>query len=263
MKINKLINEKTLLVMGILNYTPDSFSDGGDFNNPESALSHAKNMIKCGADIIDLGCESTRPNADIVSLDDEIKRISEILPKLRANLPHTLISIDTYKPEVARYALENGADIINDVSGLSNFDMIKLVSEYDATLIVMHNGDAKNCFEVFEALFEYTNKCNDYGLKRANIIVDPGIGFGKDAKLNIEITKYLNYLTKYNYPVLYGCSRKRTVDYLMGGNTSPKDRDLTTTLLNYEAIKNGANIIRVHNVRYAEELVNFYQSFNN
>ncbi len=265
-KINKLIKEKEILIMGILNFTPDSFSDGGDFFNIESALAQVEKMINDGADIIDIGCESTRLGAEKVSVEDEILRLKLILPIIRKHFPNILISIDTYKSEVATFAVENGADIINDVYGAKNNNMAEVAKKYNVPIIVMHNGATEKGNEIGSLLLdlqESVDVCLNAGIKKENIIVDPGIGFGKDdATENLIITNELEKLQTFGCTILYAVSRKRTTNYILGGGTNPKERDVVSAVLSLEAIRRGAKIVRMHNVKIMKETIDTYHFVN-
>lgn len=264
-KLKKLINTKKYLIMGILNFTPDSFSDGGDFFNVEDALNQVSEMIKNGADIIDIGCESTRPNATKVTVKEELERVKSILPVIRDRFPNILLSIDTYKKEVAEFALENGVDILNDVYGAKGNDMATVAAKYDVPIIVMHNGTTEKGNEINKMLLdlqESVNICLKAGVKKENIIVDPGIGFGKEAEENIVISKNIYKLKELGCEILYAASRKRTTDFILGGNSSPKDRDIVSATLSLEAIRMGASIVRVHNVKIMSEMILAYKYIN-
>lgn len=266
-KINKLIKEKEILIMGILNFTPDSFSDGGDFFNIESALAQVEKMINDGADIIDIGCESTGPGAEKVSVEDEILRLKLILPIIRKHFPNILISIDTYKSEVATFAVENGADIINDVYGAKNNNMAEVAKKYNVPIIVMHNGGTAKGNEISSLVAELRESvdiCLESGVKRENIIVDPGIGlgFGKEAEENLIITNELQELERLGCTILYAASRKSTTDFILGGGTNPKDRDVVSAVLSLEAIRRGAKIVRMHNVKIMKETIDTYHFVN-
>lgn len=266
-KINKLIKEKEILIMGILNFTPDSFSDGGDFFNVEDALKQVEKMIIEGADIIDIGCESTGPGAEKVSVEDEILRLETILPHLRAKYPDVLFSIDTYKKEVAEYALKTGVDILNDVYGAKGNDMSIVAAKYDVPIIVMHNGGTAKGNEISSLVAELRESvdiCLESGVKKENIIVDPGIGlgFGKEAEENLIITNELQELERLGCTILYAASRKSTTDFILGGGTNPKDRDVVSAVLSLEAIRRGAKIVRMHNVKIMKETIDTYNFVN-
>lgn len=255
-------------IMGILNVTPDSFSDGGKFLAFESAIKHAEEMITEGADIIDIGGESTRPGADAVSEENELSRVIPIIKELRSNFSDIVISIDTYKSKVAKKALENGADIINDISGL-RFDpeMVNVVADFDVPVVIMHiKGTPKDMQrnpvyeDLIKELLEYFNEridaLNKHGIEQ--IIIDPGIGFGKELDDNLQIIKYLKAFTIFGLPILIGTSRKSFIGHITG---EPIEERLTGTLAaNSIALVNGANILRVHDVKPHKELIKIFEA---
>ncbi len=232
--------------MGILNITPDSFSDGGFFYSAENAISHAKKLIEDGADIIDVGAESTRPNFTPISADEEISRLEKILPAIKKfGVP---ISIDTYKPEVAEFAIKNGAAIINDISG-SMFDVAK---KFSVPIIAMHNekisdgdiiSDIKNFFR--------KNLRDDL-----QIIFDVGIGFNKTQEENLTILKNLRelkFIDGVEIPLLLGVSRKSVIGYATGFDVN--NRDEATGAICVLAASQGVNIVRVHNVEMISKML--------
>ena len=248
-KVFKL-SSKTL-VMGILNVTPDSFSDGGKYFSVDSAKAHAKKLIADGADIIDIGAESTKPNAIPISADEELARLEKILPEVKNfGVP---ISIDTYKPEIALRALEMGADIINDVHGLEDSRMIDVVRKFNAPVVAMHNEKCSDAdiIEDVKKFFRRTVKnCSERGFDTTQIIFDPGIGFGKTYDDDLTILRRLDELKTLDgrkIPLLIGVSRKRVIGRATGLNLD--QRDEATGALCVDAINKGANIVRVHNVK--------------
>ena len=246
-----ILGERTL-VMGILNVTPDSFSDGGKYNNLDSAIKQAEKLILDGADIIDVGGESTRPGHIQISSEEEISRVVPIIEKISKNLD-TVISIDTYKYNVAEEAIKAGANIINDIWGLQydNGEMAELVKKSSLPIIVMHNQNdeiySKDIMLSLREFFEKTYKIADkYGIDRDKIILDPGLGFGKNAEQNIEILSRLNELRDMG-SILLGASKKRFIGKLL--NDLPFDErvegTVATTVI---GIEKGVDIVRVHNV---------------
>ena len=246
-----LLGERTL-VMGILNVTPDSFSDGGKYNSIDAALAQAKKLIAEGADIIDVGGESTRPGHTQISSEEEIKRVVPVIEKLSRELD-IVISIDTYKYDVAEEAIKAGAHIINDIWGLQydNGEMAELVKKYDIPIIVMHNQNdeiyKKDIMLTLREFFEKTYKISDkYEIDRNKIILDPGLGFGKNVEQNIEVLSRLNELRDMG-PILLGASKKRFIGKLL--NDLPFDErvegTVATTVI---GIEKGVDIVRVHNV---------------
>ncbi len=246
-----ILGERTL-VMGILNVTPDSFSDGGRYNNLDSAMKQAERLISEGADIIDVGGESTRPGHIQITSEEEISRVVPIIEKISKNLD-TIISIDTYKYDVAKEAIKVGANIINDIWGLQydNGEMAELVKKYNLPLIAMHNQNDevynKDIMLVLREFFEKTFKIADkYGIDRDTIILDPGLGFGKNVEQNIEVLSRLNELKDMG-SILLGASKKRFIGKLL--NDLPFDErvegTVATTVI---GIERGVDIVRVHNV---------------
>lgn len=251
------LSRKTL-IMGILNVTPDSFSDGGKYPGEEKALEHALKMIEDGADIIDIGGESTRPGAEKIDLKTEINRVIPVIEKIRqkSDIP---ISIDTYKSQVALEALAAGADIVNDISGL-NFDtqMAEVITQAGASAVLMHiqgtpesmqkNPTYQNMIdEILVYLSHAAQKLIDLGLEKHKIALDPGIGFGKPWKDNFELIRYLEEFKSSGFPVLVGPSRKSFIGNLLD---LPADQRLAGTLASVAcSVQNGADIIRVHDVK--------------
>ena len=249
--------EKTYL-MGILNVTPDSFSDGGEFNSIKSALTQAKEMISNGVDIIDIGGESTRPNAEAVTVEAELQRVIPVIQQLRqeSSIP---ISIDTTKATVAKKAIAAGADIVNDISG-ATFDngMLETVAQLDVPIILMHiRGNPKTMqsltnyqdvvAEVKEFLNEQVNKAIACGIARDKIIIDPGIGFAKKAEQSLELLQRLFEFKALELPILVGVSRKSFMRPILQKD-DPKERIWGTAAACYGAIARGADILRVHDV---------------
>ena len=248
----EIILGKRTVVRGILNVTPDSFSDGGKYNNLDSAMKQAEKLISEGADIIDVGGESTRPGHIQIISEEEISRVVPIIEKISKNLD-TIISIDTYKYDVAEEAIKAGANIINDIWGLQydNGEMAELVKKSNLPIIVMHNQNdeiySKDIMLSLREFFEKTYKIADkYGIDRDKIILDPGLGFGKNAEQNIEVLSRLNELKDMG-SILLGASKKRFIGKLL--NDLPFDErvegTVATTVI---GIEKGVDIVRVHNV---------------
>ena len=258
---SNLISDNQLYVMGILNVTPDSFSDGGKFNEINLAIEYALEMIESGADIIDIGGESSRPGAAEVSVDEEIKRTIPTIQKIIKEKPNAIISIDTTKPEVAEAALENGASIINDISALSDSRMIDVVKKHDATLVVMHMQgkprtmqDNPSYNNVVEEVFNYLETKIKFVKENGvnSIIVDPGIGFGKSVNHNYELLRNLTNFQNLETPLLIGVSRKSLIGKSL--NLDVSERDIATVILETDAVIKGAKIIRTHNVKNCVQL---------
>ncbi|MCP4157457.1 MAG: dihydropteroate synthase [bacterium] len=250
------------VVMGVLNVTPDSFSDGGDFFKNGAALRQAEQMVKDGASIIDVGGESTRPGAEKVSVDEEIDRVLPVVERIKQEL-EVSVSIDTYKERVARVAvLEAGADIVNDISALTFSEhMAETIAQLDVPVIIMHikgtpENMQKNPFyaDLIPELIQFFHDRIDYalskGVKKSKIIIDPGIGFGKRFEDNIEIIKELKQFKEFELPILMGLSRKSFLGTITN-EPDPKKREIETVTADLISILNGANIIRVHDVKNA------------
>ena len=239
------------LIMGILNGTPDSFSDGGRYNTSDTAVAHAKSMIEQGADIIDVGVESTRPGHTQISVADEIGRMKEILlPVLEVST--VPVSVDTYRAETAEFALSHGAHILNDIWGLKyDKDMAAVAAKYDVPVIIMHNQNHTNYDDIIDDMkaffFSSVDLALKEGVKPQNIWLDPGIGFGKDYAQNVEVIQRLGEITVYEYPVLLAPSRKRFIGTIL--NELPADqRDEGTVATCITGMIQGVDMVRVHNV---------------
>ena len=259
------------LIMGILNITPDSFSDGGKYFDEESALTHAMEMLEAGADIIDIGGESTRPGSMPVSIDEEWRRVSGIINRLLKE-EQVMLSVDTYKSEIARRALESGVHIINDISGLT-FDpgMTRLIADYRVPVVLMHikgtprdmqkNPSYQNLMdEVYDFLYRQCRHAEENGITK--IIVDPGIGFGKRPEDNHELIRRIREFKSLGYPLLLGSSRKSFIGF--GLKDPQADRMIGSITSAIYAILNGANIVRVHDVdetRQAIQMINSIENF--
>jgi len=246
------------LVMGILNVTPDSFSDRGLYGDAEAAIRHGLQMAEDGADVIDVGGESTRPGAQAVTAEEELARVIPIVEAL-ADQIRTPISIDTYKPEVARAALDAGAGIINDIMGLADPEMRALSAERRTPSIIMHMKGTPRTMqedpvyedvvsEIMAFLRERVEAVVGAGLPREYLIVDPGIGFGKTAEHNLEIIRKLADFKSLGLPILIGPSRKAFIGKVLG-DLPPTERLEGTAAAVALSIANGANIVRVHDVK--------------
>jgi len=252
-----MTSSTSVRVMGILNVTPDSFSDGGMHYSFESAVEQAGRMIEEGADVLDIGGESTRPYAEPVTEDEELRRVIPVIEAIRRRW-RTPISIDTSKAAVARAALAAGADIINDVSALrKDPQMLKVVLSCNAQLIIMHmKGTPADMqvqpeytdvvTEIIDFFQERLNWLEANGVARERLIIDPGIGFGKTADHNLSILKRLGELTALKIPVLLGHSRKRFLGELSG--LAVQDRDNLTAVVSALSVSKGIAMVRVHDV---------------
>ena len=239
------------LIMGILNTTPDSFSDGGKHDSLSTALDHAKKMIDEGVDIIDIGGESTRPGALKVTEEEELSRVIPVIKSLKGI--NTLLSIDTYKSGVAKSALEAGADILNDIWGLQGDEkMAHVAAKYDAPIIAMHNQiGTEYTQDIIASMILFFEKTLDIaskaGIKKEKIIFDPGIGFGKTAEQNIEVMRRLKELHVLECPLLLGTSRKSMIGHILDLPVNERlEGTLATSVIGIEA---GVSILRVHDVR--------------
>jgi len=245
------IGERTY-VMGILNATPDSFSDGGRFNEVEAGVRHARQMVEEGADIIDVGGESTRPGAAEVTLDDELKRVVPLIQAIRANV-NVPISIDTYKAKVAEAALNAGANIVNDVWGLQREpEIAKVAAKAGAPVIAMHNQKGHEYDEdIIASMIKFFKKsiqiALDAGVPKEHIILDPGIGFGKTPAQNVIVMGRLHELHVLGYPILLGTSRKSMIGKIL--DLPSDERVEGTVATNVLGVLAGMEIIRVHDVK--------------
>ena len=261
------LGERTL-IMGILNATPDSFSDGGQYYSLDKALEHSLEMIDDGADIIDIGGESTRPGAIKVSLEDELNRTIPLIKELRKR-SDVAISIDTTKASVAREALLAGANIINDVSGFQLDPKMKQVAkELEAGCAIMHmrgtpDNMQKNCNygdlvkEVKAELQASVDSLLSMGLKQNQLVIDPGIGFSKTAEQNISLMRGLNQLSSMDYPILLGTSRKSFIGHILD-ESDAKERVWGTAASLCVGIQQGAHIMRVHDVKEMAQVCKVY-----
>lgn len=247
----KLELGRSTLIMGILNVTPDSFSDGGRFNETERAVNRALQLVAEGADIIDIGGESTRPGHEKVSMDEELSRVIPVIEAIHREAPHIPLSIDTYKAEVARQSIEVGAHIINDIWGFKEDpNMASVAAALDCPVILMHNRkdrDYTNLIEdVKSDLMESVNIALDAGVKRSRIILDPGIGFAKDYEENMKVMMSLDELVELGYPVLLATSRKK---FIRTALDLPVDDVVEGTAATVAfGIAQGCQIVRVHDV---------------
>ena len=248
-------------IMGILNVTPDSFSDGGKYNSVDTALQHCEEMLEQGADIIDIGGCSTRPNNAIATQQEEMSRVIPVLKALRLRFPEATISIDTFRKDIAEACVIEGADLINDISGgLFDSEMLPYIGKNRIPYVLMH------CVGTPETMHQYSldgdihqtvldffvRQCDileSYGDQQ--IILDPGIGFGKSLEANYALLSHLERYRHHEYPILIGVSRKSMIRKLLGPDADPENG---TTLLNTIATLNGADFLRVHNVKNAVDL---------
>ena len=268
---NKKILAHKPLIMGVLNVTEDSFSDGGKFINPDNAYAHAVRMIEEGADMIDIGGESSRPGAQPISAETEIRNVLPVIEKIRANsdIP---ISIDTLKPAVAQKAIEAGADIINDITGARNHELVMVAAAKKAGYIAMHmqgnpqtmqkNPEYENVVsEIFDNLSEASKTLEDAGVEPEGIILDVGFGFGKTVEHNLALLKYHSQFKSLGKPMLAGISRKSMFQSVTGANVD--DRVIETISAHYHCLSQGARILRVHDVKEAQKSIKVFHAIEN
>lgn len=259
----KLLDLSSPVIMGILNVTPDSFYDGGFYDNEKKVLSQVKKMIDQGARIIDVGGYSSRPGADDITANLELERVLPIVKLIKENFPEVLISIDTFRSEVAKQCVKNGADIVNDISGGSlDSKMFEIVADLGVPYIMMHmRGNPSNMMNktdyenVINEIEEYFKQkielAKSFGVN--NIIIDPGFGFSKTTEQNFNILNNLNFLNKLDKPLLIGVSRKSMIYKTLG--ISPIDSLNGSTVLHTISLLKGAKIIRTHDVKEARECI--------
>ncbi|MBO8178353.1 MAG: dihydropteroate synthase [Bacillus sp. (in: Bacteria)] len=239
------------LIMGILNVTPDSFSDGGHYTTIEKAVEHAKQLVEDGADIIDIGGESTRPGHEPVPLEEELRRVIPVVEAV-SKAVDVPISIDTYKAETAKQAIEAGAHIINDVWGAKKEpEIAKVAAEYGVPIILMHNRINRDYSsfirDVIQDVYESIFIAKQAGVTDEQIILDPGIGFAKDVKQNIEMMQHLDVLVSLGYPVLLGTSRKSMIGKILDLPVNERVEGTGATVC--YGIQKGCQIVRVHDVK--------------
>ena len=267
-KIERIFDQRsTPLIMGILNVTPDSFFDGGKYSEEQHWLEHTKQMIEAGADLIDIGAYSTRPGAKNISETEELQRLIKVIVSLRKNFQNLLISVDTFRANVAEQAVVAGANIINDISGgTMDSKMFETIAKLDVPYVLMHiKGTPETMQEnpvytdvVAEVGAFFKNKVaelNKLGVKK--VILDPGFGFGKTEEHNYQLLKNLSTFQEFDLPILAGISRKSMVNKLL--NIRSKDLVNGTSILNTIAVQNGAKILRVHDVKEAKEVVKIFE----
>ena len=262
----KLIDLSSPKIMGILNVTPDSFSDGGKFNEEKSALVQTEKMLKDGAEIIDIGAQSTRPNSEFLKAEDEISRIGTVISKIKKEFPEALISLDTFYSEVVKFGFNEGIDMVNDISG-GNYDdkMFKTVGETQLPYILMHvNPTYESMHEkiIEEDIIISLNKyfsgkiqqLRSFGVK--DIILDPGFGFGKTVEQNHQMIGDLEFIGFGRYPLLVGISRKSFIYKPLG--KSPLEINEETQKLHLKTLQKGAKILRVHDVLEATKTIELF-----
>jgi dihydropteroate synthase len=257
------------LVMGIINVTPDSFYDGGKHNSLDNIIALAEKMVTDGADILDIGGQSTRPKSERISTDDELQRVLPVIKAIHHHFPQIVISIDTYHSKVAQETVAAGASIVNDISaGNMDIDMIPTVGLLKVPYVCMHmkgNPDTMQKDTVYDDVVKdvldffiaKTNECKKAGI--TDVIIDPGFGFGKTIRHNFQLLKELNTFSMLRKPILAGLSRKSTI-YKTLGITSEEALN-GTTVLNTMALMNGSSILRVHDVKEAKQAVKLFTEY--
>ena len=270
------IHNKTLIfdrpaLMGILNVTPDSFSDGGRFNQMDKALRHCEQMIADGTDFIDIGGCSTRPNNTIATENEEMERVIPILKTVRKTFPETLVSIDTFRKNVAEACINEGADLINDISGgLFDKEMLTYIGKNHIPYVMMHCVGTPETMHQYALSDDIHQTVQDFFKQQCEvletfgeqqIILDPGVGFGKSLEANYQLLSDLSRYRYNNFPILIGISRKSLINKVL--HTTPDTAENGTTVLNTIALLNGADILRVHDVKNAREAIELVGSFRN
>ncbi|OGS27750.1 MAG: dihydropteroate synthase [Elusimicrobia bacterium RIFOXYB2_FULL_48_7] len=273
MTLDALLKLDRTLIMGVLNVTPDSFFDGGKYPTSVSALKRAEEMIAQGADIIDIGGESTRPGAQTVDEKEETRRVAPVIEQIAKKFPGTVISVDTCKSGVAKTALDSGATVINDISGLTfSPDMVKIAAEKNAHVIIMHiKGTPKDMqanpeyADVIVEIRGFLEKQAAYavscGVKKEKILIDPGIGFGKTTRHNIEILRKIKSFNLTGFPVVLGTSRKSFIGKILGSEKEPipLEARLPGSLATYAwAVLNGIKVLRVHDVKETSQFLGVF-----
>ncbi len=271
----KALSVSTPVIMGVLNVTPDSFSDGGDISDTGAALRRIEQMAIEGAGIIDVGGESTRPGSDPVSEHEEISRVMPVLEKAVSAFPGMMFSIDTTKFGVAQRALECGVQMVNDVSGLQlEPGLAELCADFDAVLVLMHSKGSPKTMQDRPLYDDVISEISDFLKTQAasagksgvrQIVIDPGIGFGKTLQHNLEIIARLDAFRQLGYPVLVGASRKSLIGRILADEHGdrPVNKRLAGTLsLHYHALMQGADILRVHDVREARDSLEVFKAIS-
>lgn len=279
---NKTLSLSTPKIMGVLNVTPDSFSDGGRFNTRDTALRHADEMIRWGVDIIDIGGESTRPNAPSVTTETELDRVVPVAEALRAEFGDDIwLSLDTSNPTVMEQGIRAGADMVNDVRGLRQDGACNVVARLDCPVVIMHSrGEPDAMTQMMNSLANYDDVVRDVigeldkdvknalnaGVRRENIVIDMGMGFAKNHAHHIMLMKNLdNIIAHFGLPMLFGVSRKRFLGEILSTfapaqDHTPIDRDMIGTVAHLLAIQKGVSIVRVHDVAHMAQAIKMWQT---
>ncbi len=265
-----LVTNQEIKIMGILNVTPDSFSDGGKYFSKEKATDHALKMLDEGADIIDVGGESSRPGAEAVSFDEEISRTIPVIENILKFNKSAIISIDTVKSQVAELAIQSGAKIINDISSFADSKMLEVAHNNSAILILMHMQGIPRTMQnspkynnVFDEVFNFISQkvANAKSMGVSKLIIDPGIGFGKSVEDNFMLLKNLKKFTKLQLPILIGVSKKSLIEKSL--NLALDEREIASLVLETISVSSGAKIIRTHNVKYGTQIKKLNAYINN
>ncbi|MEX0778865.1 MAG: dihydropteroate synthase [Balneolales bacterium] len=261
----------TPMVMGVLNVTPDSFSDGGTYINSDTACHRVEAMICEGASIIDIGGESTSPGSDLITKKEELERVTPVLKAVVSRFPDTFFSIDTTKYEVGKAALDHGVHIVNDVSGLQKEPgLAKLCAEYDATLVIMHSQGNPKTMQKSPFYKDVVQEVNAFFAKQAaqaqqdgckKIVLDPGIGFGKKLHHNITLLANLDKFHVHGLPLMIGASRKASIGQILN-DRAVEGRLAGTLAVHYDAMIKGCKIIRVHDVKEAFDTILIYNAIH-
>ncbi|OCK50961.1 dihydropteroate synthase [Chryseobacterium sp. CBo1] len=264
----RLVDLSSPKIMGILNLTPDSFSDGGKFNNGQSALKHAEKLLKDGAEFIDIGPQSTRPNAEFLNSNEEIRRIGTVISEIKKEFPEALISLDTFYAETVKFGFNEGIDLVNDISG-GQFDenMFDVVAETRLPYILMHVNPSYGTMHDKIKFNDITLTINQYFTKKTNellqkgikdIILDPGFGFGKTVEDQMKMIKETQFLGFGKFPLLIGISRKSFIYKPLGKSALEINEE--TQKLHVQVLKQGAKILRVHDVAEAKKSILKWES---
>ena len=263
-------NEKKTHIMGVLNVTPDSFSDGGAYFSLDQAVTHAKQLVAEGADSIDIGGESTQPGSEPVSEEEELRRVLPVIEQLRDQIS-VPISIDTYKPTVAKQALQAGATVLNDITGLTNPKMVAVAADYRVPVVIMHMQGRPKTMQTNPTYDDVVNDIKKFFQERiavasatgiTNLILDPGIGFGKTLEHNLTILKRLHEFTDLGYPILVGPSHKSFIGQLTGGLPATERLEGTIAAI-VTARLSGASIVRVHDVLHCRRALQIVDAIIN
>ena len=269
--LQQLLIKDAPIIMGILNATPNSFSDGGDFFDPQTAIDRAHQMVQEGATIIDIGAESSNPKADLITAEEEIARLIPVVKPLVKDLP-ALISIDTYHPETMKAMVDLGVDIINDINGFRNPASIDAVKDSNVGLVVMHLDNPIESmhietqhdditYSIAQFFLDQVKHLSDHNIHPNRILLDPGFGFGKTTEEQIELLQQLERLTALPYPIFIGLSRKRLIGHLTHVDVA-KERTIGNIASALWCLQKGAKIFRVHDVKATHEAFQLWQQLS-